>query len=176
MRFYVIQESHQNMINDLSKDIIKLKHANNSLKTAEFLSHETIMQLVRSLFSFNKIRSYMYIDLTVFGRRVIINVLCTASIKFALVLCIKMYNVLCTLYNVQCTLYIVKFTLFTEIRYRRDGSEIFRVQQSGTDKRPKERASYLARQGESSPSNHHKCVFIIRYNLSCDIFFFNVIL
>ncbi|KAL5266726.1 hypothetical protein ACHWQZ_G003939 [Mnemiopsis leidyi] len=45
MRFYVIQESHQNMINDLSKDIIKLKQANNSLKTAEFLSHETIMQL-----------------------------------------------------------------------------------------------------------------------------------
>ena len=52
MRFYVIQESHQNMINDLSKDIIKLKQANNSLKTAEFLSHETIMQLVRFLFSF----------------------------------------------------------------------------------------------------------------------------
>ena len=76
----------------------------------------------------------MYIDLTVFGRRVIINVLCTASIKFVLVLCIKMYNVLCTLYNVQCTLYVVKCTLFTEIRYRRDGSEIFRVQQSGTDK------------------------------------------
>ena len=50
MRFYVIQESHQNMINDLSKDIIKLKQANNSLKTAEFLSHETIMQLVKLTF------------------------------------------------------------------------------------------------------------------------------
>ena len=45
-RFYVIQEAHQNMINDLSTDIIKLKHSNNTLKTAEFLSHETIMQLV----------------------------------------------------------------------------------------------------------------------------------
>ena len=54
MRFYVIQESHQNMINDLSKDIIKLKQANNSLKTAEFLSHETIMQLVRFFFSFEQ--------------------------------------------------------------------------------------------------------------------------
>ena len=45
-RFYLIQESHQNLINDLSKDIIKLKQSNNSLKTAEFLSHELIIQLV----------------------------------------------------------------------------------------------------------------------------------
>ena len=47
----MIQEAHQNMINDLSTDIIKLKHSNNSLKTAEFLSHETIMHLVSACIS-----------------------------------------------------------------------------------------------------------------------------
>ena len=34
------------MINDLSTDIIRLKNANSNLRTAEFLAHETIMQLV----------------------------------------------------------------------------------------------------------------------------------
>ena len=46
-RFYTIQESHQNMINDLSTDIIKLKRTNKCLRTQEFLGHETIMQQVR---------------------------------------------------------------------------------------------------------------------------------
>ena len=72
-----------------------------------------------------------------------------------------------TLNTVHGTMYCVQIVLplFTEIRYRRDGSEIFRVQQSGTDKRLEERASYLERQGKSSPSNHNKCVFIIRYTI-----------
>ena len=71
------------------------------------------------------------------------------------------------LYIVQCTsvseyilysLFIVP-PLFTEIRYRRDGGKIFRVKQSGTNKRFEERAAHLERQGKSSTSNHHKYVF-----------------
>eukprot|EP00116_Pleurobrachia_bachei_P009068 sb/3469330/ len=57
-RFYKIQEGHQNMINDLSKEIIKLKHSNNELKTADFLSHETIIQLVSTFFQ--HYRDYLY--------------------------------------------------------------------------------------------------------------------